>query len=327
LAQAASEAPGAYLLDLDGTLYAGGGAVPGAPQALQRLRGRGIPFRLVTNTTSRSRSMLVHRLAGYGFEVATEEVFTATIAGAQLAHSAGHTCVAPYVLEPALEDLQGFDLIGGISRLRGSRPPDAILVGDLGDRWTYSLMQEAFEYLMAGAAFIALSRDRYWLRDGRLALDAGPFVVGLEFASGKSAAIAGKPSPCFIRLHCRVSAPPGHRPPWSGMISGPTSKAPSAPVFRAGWSAPASTGNPFCATAAFNLTVSSTASLHWSKNNRLIFPNVALLFSTRSPVAITAPSAGRRVAWAIPAQCPEHPRYRQASRFCSGDPPRPAAAA
>ena len=81
--------------------------------------------------------------------------------------------------------------------MRASRTPDAVLVGDLGERWTYALMQEAFDYLMSGAGLIALSRDRYWLDAGRLALDAGPFVAGLEFAAGKSAVVAGKPSPAF----------------------------------------------------------------------------------------------------------------------------------
>jgi len=68
------------------------------------------------------------------------------------------------------------------------------MVGDLGERWTYALLQEAFEYIMAGAELIALSRDRYWLNQDRLALDAGPFVAALEFATGKSAMVAGKPS-------------------------------------------------------------------------------------------------------------------------------------
>ena len=77
--------PVAYLLDLDGTLYAGGAAVPGAPQTLDRLRREGTPFRLVTNTTSRSRAMLVERLRGYGFGVRAEEIFSATLAGGGVA--------------------------------------------------------------------------------------------------------------------------------------------------------------------------------------------------------------------------------------------------
>jgi ribonucleotide monophosphatase NagD (HAD superfamily) len=54
----------AFLLDLDGTLYTGDAAIPGAVAAVARLRSRGVPFRLVTNTTTRSRRMLVDRVAG-----------------------------------------------------------------------------------------------------------------------------------------------------------------------------------------------------------------------------------------------------------------------
>ena len=187
--------PVAYLLDLDGTIYAAGAAVSGAPDVLQRLRRAGTPFRLVTNTTSRSRAMLVHRLRGYGFVVDLEEIFTATLAGAAMARSAGYEALAPFLPPAALEDLAGFDLVGGVSGRRGS--PDAVILGDLGEAWTYVLLQEAFEYVMDGAAVLALSRDRYWQRGDRLALDAGPFVRALEYATGVEARVAGKPSPAF----------------------------------------------------------------------------------------------------------------------------------
>jgi phospholysine phosphohistidine inorganic pyrophosphate phosphatase len=189
--------PRAYLLDLDGTLYAGGAAVPGAAQTLERLRRSRTPFRLVTNTTSRARSGIVARLVSYGLDISASEVFTATLAGAELARTAGHRRIAPFLPEAALEDLSDFELTGGTSSRPPGATPEAVLMGDLAERWDYALLQEAFEYLIAGAGFIALSRDRYWLRDGRLALDAGPFVAGLEFATGKSATVAGKPSPAF----------------------------------------------------------------------------------------------------------------------------------
>jgi phospholysine phosphohistidine inorganic pyrophosphate phosphatase len=195
--------PSAYLLDLDGTLYSSGAALPGATAAVARLRREGIPHRLVTNTTSRSRAMLVQRLHSYGFEVSAEEVFTATLAARVLAGTAGHRRVAPFIAEAALEDLSDLELVGGTSGRAAGQTPEAVLVGDLGERWSYRLLQEAFEYLMSGADLIALSRDRYWLRDDRLALDAGPFVAGLEFASGKSAIVAGKPSPAFYAAALR----------------------------------------------------------------------------------------------------------------------------
>jgi phospholysine phosphohistidine inorganic pyrophosphate phosphatase len=141
--------------------------------------------------------MLVERLRSYGFEVSAEELFTAVLAGSVLASTAGYRRVAPFIPEPALEDMGELELVGGTSGVPAGRPPEAIVVGDMGEGWTYALLQEAFEYLIAGAELIALSRDRYWLRGDRLALDAGPFVAGLEFAAGKSAMVAGKPSPAF----------------------------------------------------------------------------------------------------------------------------------
>lgn len=195
--------PQAYLLDLDGTLYSGDGAIAGAPEALARLQKRQIPYRLVTNTTSRSRAMLVQRLQDFGFDVSPEEVFTATLAGAEVARAAGYRWVAPFVPAAALSDLKDLDLCGGTSGRVASQTPEAVVVGDLGEQWTYALLQEAFEHLMSGAALIALSRDRYWLKSGRLALDAGPFVAGLEFAAGKTAVVAGKPGPAFYAAALR----------------------------------------------------------------------------------------------------------------------------
>jgi HAD superfamily hydrolase (TIGR01458 family) len=190
------DAPGGYLLDLDGTLYQEGAAIPGAVDALMRLRRGGTPFRLVTNTTSRSRRMLVERLAGYGFTVRPDEIFTATLAGVEILAEAGYRAVAPFVPAGALEDMGGLALSGGTS---GSprHEADAVVVGDLGEGWTFDLLQEAFEDLLGGAALVALSRDRYWRNGERLTLDAGPFVASLEYASGRTATVAGKPSPAF----------------------------------------------------------------------------------------------------------------------------------
>ena len=194
--------PTGFLLDLDGTLYTGDAAIPGAADALSGLRMRAVPFRLVTNTTSRSRRMLVDRLAEYGLAVAPEEIVTATLAGVELVRAAGYGRVAPFVPAGALEDMEGLTLVGGTSGRPGTAA-DVVVLGDLGERWTFALLQEAFEQLMAGAELVALSRDRYFRQGDRLSLDAGPFVAALEYAAGATAAVAGKPSPAFFEAAVR----------------------------------------------------------------------------------------------------------------------------
>jgi ribonucleotide monophosphatase NagD (HAD superfamily) len=105
----------AYLFDLDGTVYQGDAAIPGAPALIARLRNEGVPFRFVTNTTSRPRSAIVARLRGYGFALEEDEVFTALRAGVALAKEMGCDSITPFVPPASLEDVEGVQLVGGTS--------------------------------------------------------------------------------------------------------------------------------------------------------------------------------------------------------------------
>lgn len=185
--------PAAFLLDLDGTLYTDAGPVPGGPEALASLRARGLPFCCVTNTTSRSRAGLVDRLAGYGYRIAEEEILTPARAAVSHCRGRGLSRVLALVPEGALPDLAGLELRGATEAV------DAVIVGDLGERWSFGLLQRAFTHLLAGAELVALSRDRYFQKAGTLTLDAGPFVAALEYASGLTATVVGKPSVNFYR--------------------------------------------------------------------------------------------------------------------------------
>lgn len=189
------EVPGAvltaFLFDLDGTLFTDAGAIPGAVEALAELRRRGVPFRYVTNTTRRSRRLLAERLIGYGFEARAEQIVSAPQACVALLGQRGVRRVAAFVADDTLEDFAGFDL--------KSAKPEVVVVGDLGDAWDFAKLNRAFLNLMDGAELIALQRDRYWLRGDALALDAGPFVAALEYATGTAAKVCGKPSAEFYR--------------------------------------------------------------------------------------------------------------------------------
>jgi HAD superfamily hydrolase (TIGR01458 family) len=183
--------PRAVLFDLDGTIYEDGIALPGAAEAVAALQRRGIEVGFVTNTTSRSRRLLSERLHGMGIEAPQERIATALLAGAAHLKAEGFRRVAPLVPELALEDLSEFDITGD--------RPQAVIVGDLDDRWDFGILNTAFRQIMDGAELIAFSVDRYWQAADGLVLDCGPFVKALEYASGKTAAVCGKPSAEFYR--------------------------------------------------------------------------------------------------------------------------------
>lgn len=192
----------ALLIDLDGTLYTDAGPIPGAVEAIARIRRRGGAFRFVTNTTRRSRRGLVERLRGYGFEVDRSEVFTSVMAGVRLLRERGIQRVAPFVAEGTLEDLADFELVGGTARssppsAAPAASPTAVLIGDLGDQWTPALLNQAFRSVLDGALLVALQKDRYWLGKTGLELDAGPYVAAIEYATGQPALVCGKPEAAF----------------------------------------------------------------------------------------------------------------------------------
>jgi HAD superfamily hydrolase (TIGR01458 family) len=175
------------MLDLDGTLYVGDEPVAGAREAIERIRASGLVLRYVTNTTRMPRRAVVERMRALGFVAEEEEVFTPAWAASRLI---GDKSCLPLVAESLHEDL------GGAWFTEGS--PEVVLVGDLGEGFTYSRLDAAFRCLMEGAELVALQKNRYWQNRDGLSLDAGPFVAALEYASGKEAVVVGKPEESFF---------------------------------------------------------------------------------------------------------------------------------
>lgn len=177
------------LVDLDGTLYVGDEPVEGARSALERVHSAGLELRYVTNTTRKPRRAVREHLASLGYEVDEDKIFTPARAAVGLI---GDRACFPLVDESLLDDLGGVVTTGD--------DPDYVLVGDLGEGFTYERLNAAFRHLASGADLLALQKNRYWRKQDGLALDAGPFVAALEYASGKSATVVGKPEEAFFQL-------------------------------------------------------------------------------------------------------------------------------
>jgi HAD superfamily hydrolase (TIGR01458 family) len=187
-----------FLIDLDGVMYVGTRPVDGAQEAIRFLEENGYPYRFVSNTTRKSRCTISAKLAEMGLDIPEKSIFTPPLAAVSYMNSSGRANGAfrCYLLTTGDAD-RDFDpaRIGG----RGDKV-DFVVIGDAGDRITYDSLNEAFRHLLAGAELIALEKDRYWMAADGLALSAGPFVSALEYATGTTATVVGKPSEAFFRM-------------------------------------------------------------------------------------------------------------------------------
>lgn len=176
------------LLDIDGVVCVGGQALPGSLDAIRRLRALQIPLKFITNTTRRPRRRIVEDLSRLGLDVASEDVFTPAVMTRDFLERRNLTPLL--ISHPDLrEDFADLKTDGG----------EAVVLGDAGEFFTYDLLNQAYRKIIHGAEFLALAKNRNFLdRDRELSLDAGPFVAALEYASGKTATVLGKPASAFF---------------------------------------------------------------------------------------------------------------------------------
>lgn len=186
--------PDALLLDIDGVLYVGGAPIPGAIEALERLRSIAGSIRLVTNTSSVSRKTVIRRLRDLGFAIEDDEVLTPAAMAVRYCRSKGYGRVNLMVAKSLREDLEEIDVVGT------DEQADAIVLGDLGSMFNAVTLNFAFAQLMNGADLITLQHNRYWRRDDDLVLDVGAYAAALEYASGVEAIVVGKPSRDFFEM-------------------------------------------------------------------------------------------------------------------------------
>jgi HAD superfamily hydrolase (TIGR01458 family) len=183
----------AILLDVDGVLHVSGETIPGAVDAVKRLRAAGHRIRFVTNSTTKCRADLGMHLRAMGFAVEDDELQTTGDVAARVLKGKR---VLALTMPGILDDLGGLQLIG--------MNADAVLIGgadegeETGRVFSYLNLNRAFLELQAGAELYCLHKNRWWQTADGPRLDAGAFVAGLEYAADTEATVLGKPSPEYF---------------------------------------------------------------------------------------------------------------------------------
>ncbi len=177
------------LLDLDGVLYIIDKPLEGAQETLKKLKKK-FKVRFITNTTTKPRRLVYEKLVKMGFDVSEEEIFSALEATKHFLkkENAGAFLLLTDIAKEDFKDIP-------------EKPVKYVVVGDARDNFSYQNMNTAFKYLMEGAELIAAAKNKYFRdKDGKLSLDCGAYITGLEFATGKKAKLIGKPNKDFFLL-------------------------------------------------------------------------------------------------------------------------------
>ncbi|HEY2204152.1 MAG TPA: HAD-IIA family hydrolase [Pseudonocardia sp.] len=185
----------ALLFDLDGTLFRGRTAVPGAVAALSDAATAGCQIGYLTNNGSRSGPQVVEHLRELGFAATVREVITSGQAAARvLAQRLAPGCS---VLVVGTESLAAEVTGAGLRVTRRAEDADAVVQGHSPDT-AWPVLAEACLAIRAGALWVACNIDAT-LPDERGVLPGnGSMVAALERATDRHPVVAGKPEPALF---------------------------------------------------------------------------------------------------------------------------------
>ena len=181
------------LLDLDGTVYLAGAAIPGAPEALRKAAAAGMRLAYVTNNASRTPAAIAALLVGFGVSATTQDVVTSAQAAARM--------LAKRLPAGAPVLVVGGSGLRMAVRERGLRPvstaaerPQAVVQG-YSPNISYSLLEEGGLAVAAGALFVASNADLTLPTRRGSQPGNGAFVQVIAAATGVRPLVAGKPEP------------------------------------------------------------------------------------------------------------------------------------
>jgi 4-nitrophenyl phosphatase len=182
------------IFDLDGVLYRGRRALPGARATLAALDRAGVPYALVTNNSTRSPRQYVRHLAAMGMRVPVERIVTSSVGTSAYLRRVVRPGARVLVIgEPALRRA-----LAAAGFVPAWQDVAAVVVG-LDRGLTYRKLALATAALARGAAFVASNPDPLLPTESGMLPGTGSIVAALQYATGRKPVIIGKPNPRLLR--------------------------------------------------------------------------------------------------------------------------------
>jgi len=186
----------AFILDMDGVLYQGRRALPGAREFITALQRHRIPFRLLTNNSARTAADYVAGLAEIGIAVHASHILTSAGATAlYLKETAPPGARVMVIGERGLRD----EITAAGFQMADDGACDYVAVG-MDRQITYEKLKRATLAIRRGARFIGSNPDRTFPTEEGLVPGAGSLLAALQAATDVAPVIIGKPQPTTFRL-------------------------------------------------------------------------------------------------------------------------------
>lgn len=185
------------ILDIDGVIYCGNDAIPGAQNALEELQKRGFIVKFLTNDGVNSRHSRAKALNSLGFNIEPANIYTAASLAAEYLRRMGSPRTMFLFEGDSLQEFFNIPV--------DEDQPEFVLVGDFFHCYDFERLDRAFRAIMDGAGLLAVQRNRYWAAGPRPIIDIGLWVAGIEYCTGVSAKIIGKPEIGCYKFVCSES--------------------------------------------------------------------------------------------------------------------------
>lgn len=182
----------ALLLDLDGTVYRGGQAVPGVPAAIEAVRAERVAVRFVTNNASRAPGEVAEHLTALGVAASADEVSTSAQAGALVL--ADRLPLGADVLVVGSPALAAEVAAVGLTPTDRATATTAAVVQGLAQDVAYPMLAEATVAVRAGALWVACNVDKTIPTERGLLPGNGALVAAVRAATDQEPVVAGKPA-------------------------------------------------------------------------------------------------------------------------------------
>ncbi len=181
----------AALFDLDGVVYLGPVAVPGAAEGIAALRRRGCAVGFVTNNAARSPRVVAEHLVELGIEAAAADVVTSAQAAAHLLQARFGRGARILVVggEGVLDALAE----AGLEPVRSADDEPVAVIQGFGLALTWQELNEAAIAINRGAAWVATNDDPTRPTDRGLVPGNGAAVAAVQMAVSVRPEVAGKP--------------------------------------------------------------------------------------------------------------------------------------